>query len=202
MTTKKTTKRINVDNDTNPNKKLKEDNGEIPLKGLSKYGDHNFHEDHDGYVHVFTDGSCEGNGTNKAVAGLGVYFGEGHALNVAKPVSGRATNNCGEIQASTLAIQLAGDCGVTKLCINTDSQFLIKSITDWIVGWKKNNWKLKTGKPVKNVVDFKALDSMTAKYPMTIKWNYVKAHCGIVGNERADALAKQGGDMYRNGLRS
>lgn len=89
---------------------------------------------------------------------------------MAKPVSGRATNNCGEIQASTLAIQLAGDCGVKKLCVNTDSQFLINSITKWMAGWKRKGWKLKSGDPVKNVTDFKALDDMTTKYPMTIKW--------------------------------
>lgn len=199
----KTKKRVNEENsEAKSSKKAKKDTGEITVKRMNKYGKHSFLEDEDGFVHVFTDGSCEGNGTEKAVAGLGVYFGEGHELNVAKPVTGRATNNCGEIQASTLAIQLAGDCAVKKLCINTDSQFLINSITKWIAGWKRNGWKLKSGEPVKNVIDFKALDAAIAKYPITIKWNYVKAHCGILGNERADALAKQGGEMYRSGLRS
>jgi len=200
---KRTAKRPNDDADDNKgNKKVKKDTGEIPVKKLNKYGKHSFLEDEDGYVHVYTDGSCEGNGTAKAVAGLGVYFGEGHALNIAKPVSARATNNCGEIQASTLAIQLAGDCGVKKLCINTDSQFLIKSITTWITGWKRNGWKVKSGKPIKNVDDFKSLDNAITKYSMILKWNYVKAHCGILGNERADALAKEGGEMYRKGLRT
>lgn len=77
----KANKRICEDtSDNQPNKKVKKDNGEIPVKKLNKYGKHSFLEDEDGYVHVFTDGSCEGNGTDKAVAGLGVYFGEGHAL--------------------------------------------------------------------------------------------------------------------------
>lgn len=67
-------------NDSQANKKPKKDTGEIPVKKLNKYGKHSFMEDEEGYVHVFTDGSCEGNGTDKAVAGLGVYFGEGHAL--------------------------------------------------------------------------------------------------------------------------
>lgn len=80
----KSNKRTNDDtaNDTKPTKKVKKDNGEITATRLSKYGEHSFLEDDDGYVHVFTDGSCEGNGTAKAVAGLGVYFGEGHALYV------------------------------------------------------------------------------------------------------------------------
>ncbi len=82
-TSNKTKKRINDDaSDDKPNKKSKKDNGEIPVKRLTKYGKHSFMEDEEGYVHVFTDGSCEGNGTNKAVAGLGVYFGESHALYV------------------------------------------------------------------------------------------------------------------------
>lgn len=47
---------------------------------MKRYGELSFLEDKDGYVHVYTDGSCEGNGTSKAIAGLGVYFSEGHAL--------------------------------------------------------------------------------------------------------------------------
>lgn len=47
---------------------------------MAHYGKYDFMEDRDGYVHVYTDGACENNGKSTAVAGLGVYFGEGHAL--------------------------------------------------------------------------------------------------------------------------
>lgn len=47
---------------------------------LVQHGKYEFMEDSDGYVHVYTDGSCENNGRVNAVAGFGVYFGEGHAL--------------------------------------------------------------------------------------------------------------------------
>lgn len=92
----------------------------------------NFEMDDSGYVVVYTDGACSSNGTSKARAGLGVYFGENHPLNVSEPVSGRATNNCGEIQATTKAIQLARSMGVNKLAIKTDSKFVIDSVTKWM----------------------------------------------------------------------
>lgn len=47
---------------------------------MKQYGCHYFLEDADGFVHVYTDGSCEGNGRDNAIAGLGVYFAEGHPL--------------------------------------------------------------------------------------------------------------------------
>lgn len=47
-----------------------------------RYGDFEFLEDDKGYVHVYTDGSCENNGRSNAIAGYGVYFSEGHPLYV------------------------------------------------------------------------------------------------------------------------
>lgn len=38
-----------------------------------------FDIDEEGYVHVYTDGACSNNGTSKAVAGIGVWFGNRHA---------------------------------------------------------------------------------------------------------------------------
>lgn len=93
-----------------------------------------FEEDGEGYVQVYTDGACSSNGRQGARAGLGVYWGDGNSLNTSEPVSGRATNNCGEIQAATVAIKQALQNGVTKLAINTDSQFLINSVTKWMPG--------------------------------------------------------------------
>lgn len=146
---------------------------------------------------MYTDGSCEGNGQANAVAGWGVYFAEGHALNTAMPVSGRATNNCGEIQAATNAIRMAQQNSIPKLCINTDSKFVIDSVTKWMPAWKRRGWKLATGQPVKNVIDFKELNELLEQTNMSIKWNYVPAHTGVLGNERADALAKKGGEIFK-----
>lgn len=47
---------------------------------------------------------------------------------------------------------------------------------------------------MKNETDFKDLDSV--KDELTVKWNYVEAHCGIHGNEEADRLAKAGAEQY------
>uniref|UniRef100_A0A182NUA7 Ribonuclease H1 n=1 Tax=Anopheles dirus TaxID=7168 RepID=A0A182NUA7_9DIPT len=177
-----------------------------PVSKMVKYGEYSFLQDDDGFVHAYTDGSCEGNGTAKAAAGLGVYFAEGHALNTSKPVSGRATNNCGEIQAASHAIRLARQQGVRRLVINTDSQFLINAITKWLPGWKRRNWTLANGTPVKNKTDFVELEGEMGAGDMVIKWNHVDAHCGILGNERADQLARKGSEMFRqqrlpNGVR-
>lgn len=50
------------------------------ISELTKHGKYMFLQDIHGFVHCYTDGSCEGNGTKNACAGLGVYFSEGHAL--------------------------------------------------------------------------------------------------------------------------
>lgn len=105
-----------------------------PPQPKRKRGGNDFEMDNEGYVQVYTDGACSSNGRSGARAGLGVYWGEDHGLNVSEPVSGRATNNCGEIQAATKAIKQAIQNGVTKLTINTDSQFLINSVTKWMPG--------------------------------------------------------------------
>lgn len=164
---------------------------------LKQVGAFQFEIDAEGYVIVYTDGSCIGNGRPGACAGYGVYFGKNHQLNAAKPVEGRVTNNVGEIQAAIYAIKTALDLGIQKLCISTDSQFLINSITLWVAGWKKRDWKLKNNQPVKNVVDFKELDNLLQNNSITVKWNYVEAHKGIEGNEMADKLARQGSAIYK-----
>lgn len=168
-----------------------------PPTKIKTYNGLEFHEDASGFVHVYTDGSCEGNGKYTAAAGLGVYFGEDHVLNVSEPVTGRPTNNAGEIQAAIRAIRDAQRYDVKRLNIFTDSQFLIKSVCTWFPNWKKKDWKLSTGKKVVNYDNFRELDSLIENGNMLIKWSYIQAHKGHEGNEKADQLAKRGAAMYR-----
>ncbi|XP_030387289.1 ribonuclease H1 [Scaptodrosophila lebanonensis] len=187
-----------VDGTGNYNTKIPRYNSTVlEATGLKRIGAFEFEIDAEGYVIVYTDGSCLRNGQSNAAAGFGVYFGEKHELNAAKPVLGRVTNNVGEIQAAIYAIKTARDLGIHKLCISTDSQFLINSITLWVKGWKRHNWRLKNNEPVKNIADFKELDELLQKGDIQVKWNYVEAHKGIKGNEIADKLARQGSELYR-----
>lgn len=118
--------------------------------------------------------------------------------NTAAPVTGPATNNRGEIQAVNKAINLAANVGISKLCINTDSHFVIRSVTEWMKNWKERNWRLSSGGPVKNESDFRQLDLTIEDNPqMQIQWKYVPAHTGIRGNERADELARLGAQDYK-----
>lgn len=105
-----------------------------PETKRSRISSNQYEEDDEGYVQVYTDGACSANGRSGARAGIGVYWGEGHSHNVSEPVSGRATNNCGEIQAATRAVQQAIQNGIKKLTINTDSLFVINSVTKWMPG--------------------------------------------------------------------
>ncbi|XP_075984686.1 ribonuclease H1-like [Anticarsia gemmatalis] len=150
-----------------------------------------------GNVNVYTDGACLSNGRSDARAGIGVFWGDNHPMNVSEPVSGRATNNSGEIQAATRAIQQAEQQGVGRLTINTDSKFLIQSATEWMPAWKNNGWKRSSGEPVRNETDFRALDRAQRESNVQVNWRYVGGHQGVHGNEMADQLAKAGASRYR-----
>ncbi|CAO1442429.1 unnamed protein product [Diamesa hyperborea] len=162
---------------------------------IKMYNGHKFNEDKDGFVHVYTDGSCIGSAQNRK-AGFGVFFGADNKYNLSEPVEGRATNNVGEIRASIEAIRIAQSCGIKRLNIFTDSQFLIKSAVLWMKGWKANDWKSDRSKPVLNKVEFVELDKIIEKGNLQIKWSYIAAHKGFPGNTEADELAKEGAEKY------
>jgi len=58
--------------------------------------------------------------------------------------------------------------GIPKLQINTDSQFLIRCVTEWAPKWRKNDWKLSSGGDVKNKVQLQNLHSVYDG--IDIKW--------------------------------
>lgn len=141
-------------------------------------------------VVVYTDGCCSSNGRRRARAGIGVYWGPGHPLNIGIRLPGRQTNQRAEIHAACKAIEQAKAQNISKLVLYTDSMFTINGITNWVQGWKKNGWKTSTGKEVINKEDFVQLEELTRD--MDIQWMHVPGHSGFVGNEEADRLAREG----------
>lgn len=136
-------------------------------------------------VIIWTDGACKNNGFNKSIGGIGIYFGDNDIRNISEKIEGYVTNNRAEMLAAIKAIYISLYYGYTCIEIRSDSQYLVKGITQWIHGWKRKNWN-----KVKNPDLWKWLDKITSTN-IDIKWTHVKAHCGIKGNEMADYLANQ-----------
>ncbi|XP_060773928.1 ribonuclease H1 [Neoarius graeffei] len=141
-------------------------------------------------VVVYTDGCCTKNGRNGARAGIGVYWGPDHPLNVSERLSGRQTNQRAELQAACRALEQARDMDIKKLVLYTDSKFTINGITSWIKTWKVNSWRLKTGGNVVNKEDFQKLDELNEE--LDVKWMHIPGHAGYLGNEEADRLSREG----------
>lgn len=133
-------------------------------------------------VEIFTDGACSG---NPGPGGWGAIL---RAKGVEKELSGaesHTTNNRMELMAVIAAVEaLKRPCHVT---ITTDSQYVMKGMTEWLAGWKKKNWRTANKKPVKNAELWQRLEQALTDHK--VKWHWVRGHQGHAENERADQLA-------------
>ncbi|HCB15859.1 MAG TPA: ribonuclease HI [Alteromonas sp.] len=134
-------------------------------------------------VHIYTDGSCLGNPGPGGYGAILIYgkhrkeISEGFTL---------TTNNRMELLATIEALKL-----LTKPCqveLTTDSQYVKNGINQWIHNWRRNGWRTKDKKPVKNADLWQALDEVIQQHE--VNWHWVKGHSGHPENERCDDLAR------------
>ncbi len=141
-------------------------------------------------VELFTDGACLGNPGPGGWAAILRYKGSERELIGGEPDT---TNNRMEMKGVIEGLRaLSRPC---KVVIATDSQYVLKGMTEWISGWKRKNWRTADKKPVKNVDLWQELDALCA--PHNISWLWVRGHDGHVENERCDVLARTAAEQFR-----
>jgi ribonuclease HI len=142
---------------------------------------------------IYTDGACSG---NPGPGGWGTLIcyenGDMHELGGAAP---QTTNNRMEMQAAIAGLTFllaAQQSDPVKLY--TDSEYVIKGITQWIKGWKQRGWVNAAKKPVLNRDLWETLDQLTGQVNgqlrRPLEWVYVRGHAGDPGNERCDTIAR------------
>ena len=136
------------------------------------------------------DGSALG---NPGPAGWGWYVDDDRWACGGWP---HGTNNMGEL---TAVLDLLQQTAATdeELLVYCDSTYAINSITKWMPGWKRKNWRKGDGKPVQNVEIMKALDA--AMQGRRVRFEWVKGHAGHELNEQADRLANSASVAYSQG---
>jgi ribonuclease HI len=141
-------------------------------------------------VEIFTDGACSGNPGPGGWAAIIRENGKEQELTGGDPDT---TNQRMELMPAITALESLE--GSLRIKIYSDSQYLIKGMSEWIQGWKQKGWKKSNKKPVENVDLWKRLDAAAAGHE--IEWIKVRGHDNHPENERADKLAVRAIDRYR-----
>ena len=144
-------------------------------------------------TNLYTDGACSGN-PGPGGWGTVAYFDDGSCHELGGR-DGATTNNRMEMQAAISALQFFASTQQTTQCVvYTDSEYLIKGITQWVKGWKKKGWKTAAGKAVLNQDLWETLDILNGQVQsqtkVPVSWQHVRGHSGNVGNERCDTIAR------------
>ena len=143
-------------------------------------------------VLLFTDGACSGN------PGPG-----GWAYILRHPASGKekkdaggepmTTNNRMELLAAIRGLEALSRPSAVELY--SDSQYVLKGLSEWIAGWKAKGWKTSSKQPVKNEDLWRELDALRDKHRVTFHW--IRGHNEHPENEECDRLAVEASKAFR-----
>lgn len=115
---------------------------------------------------VSIDGACRGNNRSdpNSRASYGVYFGQTSPHNRYGCLDRELvqTSSRAELEAAIKAVETIAELDLTgqrttRVILKTDSDYLHKSMTEWIWNWLANGGKASTGRKVEHVEDFFAL---------------------------------------------
>jgi ribonuclease HI len=144
------------------------------------------------FVAVFADESCLGNGRDGqnpgGAAGLIEYPGNRSTVRLDYWISEPATtNNRMALRSAIEAMRILSRKGNRlQVEFTSDSQYLVKGMSEWVRGWIARGWKRKEGE-IENLHLWKELVQVAEAH--LVKWQWVRGHNKHPENEYADHLA-------------
>jgi ribonuclease HI len=145
-------------------------------------------------VAIYADESCLGNGREGDNPG-----GAAGVIEHLNPATERltrwdywiaepgTTNNRMALRSAIEAFRVIGRKGGRfRVLFTSDSQYLVKGMTDWVYGWASRGWRRREG-AIENLALWQEL--VVAAAPHLVQWQWVRGHMGHPQNEYANDLA-------------
>jgi ribonuclease HI len=145
-------------------------------------------------VAIYADESCLGNGREGANPG-----GAAGVIEHVNPATERltrwdywiaepgTTNNRMALRSAIEAFRVISRRGGRfRVLFTSDSQYLVKGMTEWVYGWASRGWRRKEG-AIENLELWREL--VDAAAPHRVQWQWVRGHAGHPQNEYANDLA-------------
>ena len=134
-------------------------------------------------VEIFSDGACSG---NPGPGGYGTILRYRDHIKELSGFDPETTNNRMELLGAIVGLEALKRPSQVRL--TTDSQYLVKGMTEWVDGWQRKGWKNSKKAEVANRDLWERLLVQGGKHQ--IEWCWVRGHDGHVENERCDELAR------------
>lgn len=147
---------------------------------------------------IYADESCLGNGREGSNPG-----GAAGVIEYVRPESGNlarwdywvsepgTTNNRMALRSAIEAFRGISRKGVRfRVTFTSDSQYLVKGMSEWVHGWMRRGWKKKDG-PILNLELWKEAVEVVGGGGHQVDWQWVRGHEGHPQNEYANDLAVQ-----------
>ena len=161
-------------------------------------------------INIYTDGSCINNGKKNAYGAIGVFYGNNDERNCGMAINdGKITNQTMELLACLEALSNIETNEIIYLY--TDSQYVIKSMTEWVKKWESNNWLGANKKPIENLDIIQSLNNLLKTKKVIFK--HIRSHQNPpedensneykhwFGNKMADELATKANHEYIESLK-
>jgi ribonuclease HI len=144
------------------------------------------------FIEIYADGACSG---NPGPGGFGAILRSGEKEREISGYEPLTTNNRMELMGVISALEaLKKPC---KVRVITDSNYIVKGMSEWIHGWIRNNWRNSQKKEVLNRDLWERL--LNAAQEHEIEWIWIKGHNGHLENERCDEIARHEIERCRGG---
>ena len=144
-------------------------------------------------VELHSDGACLGNPGPGGWACILRPAGQLEDERVLVGGEAATTNNRMELTGVLEGLRSLPDGAHVE--VSSDSQYVLKGLSDWLDNWKRRGWRTASRKPVKNEDLWRALDNERTRLELSYAW--VEGHAGHPDNERCDELAKQQAEMFQ-----